>query len=95
MLLTWHKSEKKSKIDVILIYIIYNHFFTDELDLDNPATSLSISFKEMFRHFQRVCSKDMSVMWKILLLFRNLHVYPVYLLALSMEWHLLHILWVK
>lgn len=60
MLLTW-QVKKQSKIEMTLIYIISNHFHADKLDLHKPPSLLSISFNEMFRHFQRVCSKDVSV----------------------------------
>lgn len=57
MLLTWHKSEKTPEIEMVLIYITCNHFYMDELGLDNPPSSLTISFNEIFRHFQSMCSK--------------------------------------
>lgn len=60
MLLTLHKSEETSKIEMSLICMIYNHFYTDELDPDNPPSSLSISFNKMFRHMQSMQQKCIS-----------------------------------
>lgn len=50
----------------------------------------------MFRYVQRVCSKYVSIVVKqFSCCLGNLCVHSIYQLSLSMEWHSLHILWVK